>query len=406
MLIKTPGFAIIAILTLALGIGANSALFSVIDTVLLRPLPFKNPDQLVMVWNLLERGGNARDTVSFPDFYDYRAKSQSFNQMAYYGEADTVLGRASEARAVTGVCVGGDFFETLGAPVLGRGFTAEEAKAGGPNVVVISHGLWQRAFAGNPAIVGEQVTMTSRTYTILGVMGSGRRFPVEATASDFIIPYEPLVTDVTNRGLHNLKLIGRLKPGVSIKQAEPEMKAIAAELERQYPNSNAGRTITLAPLLQEIVGNVRPALLVLLGAVVLVLLIACANVANLLLARAATRSREIGIRVALGANRAGIIRQLLIESLYFGVHFTNLIWPFSLGSRSSQYWFPLPSTHIRHSVSSACKIQSPQCGFPTSLPAIAKTMVMSMADKESVKAVPVGNLWIFIVEKMERFTSR
>jgi putative ABC transport system permease protein len=315
MLIKTPGFTCIAVLTLALGIGANSAIFSVIDTVLLRPLPFKNPDQLVMVWNVLERAGNARDSVSFPDFYDYRAQSHSFSRMAYYGDADTVLSGAGEAQAVNGVLAGGDFFETLGGPVLGRGFTAEEAKAGGPNVVVISHGLWQRAFASNPAIVGQQVTMASRTYTILGVMGPGWKFPVEAETSDFIMPYEPLVKDVTDRSSHDLKLIGRLKPGVSMKQAEPEMKAIAAELERKYPDANAGRTIALAPLLQEIVGNVRPALLVLLGAVALVLLIACANVANLLLARAAARSREIGIRVALGASRAGIIRQLLVESL-------------------------------------------------------------------------------------------
>jgi putative ABC transport system permease protein len=302
-------------LTLALGIGANSAIFSVMDTVLLRPLPFENPDNLVVVWNVLEGAGRGRDNVSFPDFYDYRAQSRTFAKLAYYGMADTVLSGAGEAQAVSGVVVGGDFFETLNAPVLGRGFTSEEAKVGGPDVVVISHGLWQRAFASNPGIIGQQITLTSRTYTILGVMERGWKFPVEAETSDFIIPWEPLEKNVTSRSSHALTCLGRLKTGVSIRQAEAEMKSIAAQLARQYPDTNAGRSVELVSLFQEIVGHVRPALLILLGAVVVVLFIACANLANLLLARSAARSREMGILAALGASRARIIRQLLIESL-------------------------------------------------------------------------------------------
>ena len=316
MLVKSPGFTIVAVITLALGIGVNSAIFSVVDTVLLRPLAFPQAEELVMIWGSDLSQPNSDETDSYPDFYDYRAQSRSFRAMAVYSNAGAVLNGVGEAQEIRGVAVNGDFFEVMGMqPILGRGFSAEESKVGQPNVVVLSYGLWQRAFGKNPKIVGQQINFSGRSSTVLGVMPPGWKFPVQAESSDYIAPLEPLVaSQVTHRGSHFLRIIGRLKAGVSPQQAEAELKPIAARMAQQYPDTNKGRSIVVKPLLADIVGNVRPALLILLGAVALVLLIACANVANLLLARAAARSREIGIRAALGASRTLIVRQLLAES--------------------------------------------------------------------------------------------
>jgi putative ABC transport system permease protein len=316
MLLKSSGFTIVAVLTLALGIGVNSAIFSVVDTVLLRPLSFPKSEQLVMIWGTDLTQPNSQETDSYPDFYDYRAQSKSFSAMAVYTGAGTVLTGRGDAQELTGVAVNGDFFETIGVqPMIGRGFSAAESKAGQAPVVVLGYGLWKHAFAKDPKIIGQQVNLAGRSATVLGVMPEGWKFPVQAEVSEFIVPLEPLVaSQVNDRGSHFLKLIGRLKPGISPQQAEAEMKPIAARLATQYPDTNKGRGVFVRPLLEDIIGNVRPALLILLGAVALVLLIACANVANLLLARAAARSREIGIRAALGASRTLIVRQLLAES--------------------------------------------------------------------------------------------
>jgi putative ABC transport system permease protein len=316
-LLKRPALTIIAIVTLAIGIGANSAIFSTINALLLKPLPFPDPERVVALWDKVPSRGVERNEVSVANYLDWRAQNKSFEQLGIYRWWSTNLTGADSPERVQGFQVTPNFLDVVGVkPMMGRGFSAEEDQPGKDAVTLLTYSLWQRRFGADPNIVNKTIATNGVARTVIGVMPPDFNYPKGAEI------YAPLAITpelARNRGNHSYLAIGRLKPGISLPGAQADLDVIASQLEKQYPEENTGRGVVIYPILEDTVRMYSTALWVMMAAVGFVLLIGCANVANLMLARATGRQREIALRAALGASRFRIIRQLLTESVLLGV---------------------------------------------------------------------------------------